>query len=250
MGNILRNNIGKTDDKKPPGKSRNVFTDIWYFLFYLPKYKTFIRFKTFQDRLDFRHRILQRIGMDASHYSVLNVHKIGIDAPPNYIFEELLSWNGDSTCWPNHIAKVDRINNTIESIQILPFGRSKYPFGIKNGIFGMNFIPLFNMNAQKIQSVPISSDADNARYILYKCTGGYPIGFYTMYVRSSIAAQGEKEQSQLFFGVGFDFFGTKSWTKKHIVVKIWAMIHNKVTRNVMNRFKQLAEWRFEKIQKG
>lgn len=250
MGNTLRNNIGKTKDRKPPGKSTNIFTDIWYFLLYLPKFKTFIRFKTFQDRLDFRHRILQRIGMDASHYSVLNVHKIGIDAPPHYIFEEMLSWNGDSTCWPNHIAKVDRINNSVESIQILPFGQHKYPFGIKNGIFGVNFIPLFNLNAQKIQSVPISSDADNARYILYKCSGGYPIGFYTMYVRSSIVEQGEKEQSQLFFGVGFDFFGKKSWTKRHIVVKIWALIHNKVTRNVMNRFKQLAEWRFEKIQKG
>jgi len=237
-------------DKKPPSKSSNVLSDIWYFLFYIPKLKTFIRFKTFQDRLDFRHRILQRIGMDASHYSVLNVHKIGIDAPSHYIFEELLSWNGDSTCWPNHIARVDRIKNNIENIQILPFGQSKYPFGIKNGIFGYNFIPLFNLNALKFQSVPISSDADNARYILYKCSGGYPIGFYTMYVRSSIAEQGEHEQSQLFFGVGFDFFGRKTWTSKHIVVRIWTIIHNKVTRNVMNRFKQLCEWRFDKIQKG
>lgn len=250
MEKILKNNIDKTEDKSPPGFSKNSFTDIWYFLFYIPKYKTYIRFKTFQDRLDFRHRILQRIGLDASQYSVLNVHKIGIDAPPNYIFEELMNWNGDSTCWPNHIAKVDRVHNNIENIQILPFGKKEYPFGIKNGIWGMDFIPLFNLSAQKIQSVPISSDADNARYILYKCSGGYPIGFYTMYVRSSIAEQGEKEQSQLFFGVGFDFFGKKSWTKQHIVVKVWALIHNKVTRNVMNRFKQLAEWRFEKIQRG
>lgn len=247
---VLKNNIRKTEGKKPPERSGSALADIWNFLIFTPKYKTYIRFKTFKDRLDFRQRIMQRIGMDASHYSVLNVHKIGIDAPANYIFEELLNWNGDSTCWPNHIAKVDRINNTIENIQILPFGRSTYPFGIKNGIFGAHFIPLFNLNAQKIQSVPISSDADNARYILYKCSGGYPIGFYTMYVRSSIAHEGEKEQSQLFFGVGFDFFGKKSWAKTHIVVKFWALIHNKVTQNVMNRFKQLAEWRFEKIQKG
>ncbi len=249
-GNTLRNNIGKIDNKKPPSRSKNVFTDIWYFLFYLPKYKTFIKFKTFQDRLDFRHRILQRIGMDASQYSVLNVHKIGIDAPPNYIFEELLSWNGDSTCWPNHIARVDRIKDSIENIQILPFGQSKYPFGIKNGIFGMNYIPLFNLHAQKIQSIPISNDADNARYLLYNCTGGYPIGFFTMYVRSSTAQLDEKEQSQLFFGVGFDFYGRKDWTKKHLIVRVWGMFHNRVTRNVMNRFKQLAEWRFEKIQNG
>lgn len=188
--------------------------------------------------------------MDASNYSVLNVHKIGIDAPAHYVFEELLNWNGDSTCWPNHIARVDRLNDGIENIQILPFGRNKYPFGIKNGIFGFKYIPLFYLAAQKIQIVPGSSDDDNARYILYKCTGGYPIGFFTMYVRSSIAQQDEKEQSQLFFGVGFDFFGRKSWTSNHIIVKVWELIHNRVTTNVMNRFKQLCEWRFEKIRDG
>lgn len=243
-------NIEKLSKKKPPGRSGNVLSDIRYFLLFKPKIATFIKFKTFEDRLNFRHRILQRVGMDASNYSVLNVHKIGIDAPANYVFEELMNWNGESTCWPNHIAKVDRINNRIENIQILPFGQSKYPFGIKNGIFGFEFIPLFNINAEKIQTVPDYNDDDNARYMLYKCTGGYPIGFFTMYVRSSIANQNETEQTQLFFGVGFDLFGKKSWTHKHIVVRIWAIIHNRVTGNVMNRFKQLCEWRFEKMKNG
>lgn len=250
MENTSKNKNYNPNKKYPPGKSKSVFSDIWYFLLNKPKQATFIKFKTFQDRLNFRHRILQRIGMDASKYEVLNVHKIGINAPANYIFEELLSWNGDSTCWPNHIAKVDRINDRIENIQILPFGLDKYPFGIKNGIFGLDFIPLFKLNARKIQAVPDSLEADNARYLLYDCSGGYPIGFFTMYVRSSIADLNEKEQSQLFFGVGFDFFGRKNWTEKNILLRIWAMIHNRVTRNVMNRFKQLCEWRFEKIQAG
>ena len=250
MVKTFKNNKFKSEKLQPPGRSKTVFSDIKYFLFNKPDRTTFIRFKTFQDRLNFRHRILQRIGMDASNYSVLNVHKIGIDAPAHYVFEELLNWNGDSTCWPNHIARVDRLNDGIENIQILPFGRNKYPFGIKNGIFGFKYIPLFYLAAQKIQIVPGSSDDDNARYILYKCTGGYPIGFFTMYVRSSIAQQDEKEQSQLFFGVGFDFFGRKSWTSNHIIVKVWELIHNRVTTNVMNRFKQLCEWRFEKIRDG
>lgn len=244
------NNTNTSKEKRPPRRSHNILSDIRYFLFNKPEHNTFIRFKTFQDRLNFRHRILQRVGMDASNYSVLNVHKIGIEAPANCIIEELLKWNGDSTCWPNHIAKVDRINDQIENIRILPFGRNKYPFGIKNGILGFKYIPLFNLTAQKIQTVPGFADADNARYILYRSSGGYPIGFFTMYVRSSIAQQNEKEQSQLFFGVGFDFFGRKNWTSKHIIVRIWIVIHNRVTRNVMNRFKQLCEWRFEKIKSG
>lgn len=234
----------------PPGRSKNIFTDIWFFLLKSPKYKTFIKFKTFQDRINFRNRILQRIDLDASQYSILNVHKVGVNAPANYIFEELLNWNGDSTCWPNHIAQVFRIDNKIENIQILPFGRSTYPFGLKNGIFGLNFIPLFSLNARKIQYVPSLNESDNARYLLYDCTGGYPIGFFSMYVRSSISDLNEKEQSQIFFVVGFDFFGKKNLRDKSLIVKIWVIIHNRVTRNVMNRFRQLCEWRFEHIQKG
>lgn len=250
MEELVENRKGKRKKLQPPGRSNNVFTDIKFFLFKRPKPATYVKFKTFDDRLRFRHRILQRIGMDASNYSVLNVHKIGIDAPVNTIFEELLNWNGDSTCWPNHIAKINRINNEIENIQILPFGWKKYLFGIKNGLLGFKYIPLFNLNAVKIQSSPGSIDDDNARYLLYKCSGGYPIGFFTMYVRSSIEHEGEQEQSQLFMGVGFDFFGRKNWANEHIVVRIWELIHNRVSRNVMNRIRQLCEWRFEKIQHG
>ena len=250
MVEIFKNNTDTSQEKQPPHRSNSILSDVRCFLLNKPEHDTFIKFNTFQDRLNFRHRILQRVGMDASNYSVLNVHKIGIDAPVNYVFEELMNWSGESTCWPNHIAKVDRINDRIENIQILPFGRSKYPFGIKNGILGFKYIPLFNLNVQNIQSVPGSTDDDNARYILYKCSGGYPIGFFTMYIRSSIEQQNEKEQCQLFYGVGFDFFGRKNWTNKHIIVRIWSIIHNRVTRNIMNRFKQLCEWRFEKIKNG
>jgi hypothetical protein len=250
MENTVKKKSYIPSEKHPPGKSKNVFSDIRYFFFNNPPKATFVKFKTFQDRLNIRESIMQRIGMDAGKYEVLNVHKIGVDAPANYIFDELMNWNGDSTCWPNHIAKVDRINDRIENIQILPFGRKTYPFGIKNGIFGFNFIPLFSLNAQKIQTVPDSVEADNARYLLYNCSGGYPIGFFTMYVRSSIEPINEKEKSQIFFVVGFDFFGRKNWTKNHIIVRIWLLIHNRVTQNVMNRFKELCEWRFEKIKGG
>lgn len=236
--------------KQPPARSRSILSDIRYFLLHKPENNTFVRFKTFDDRLAFRYRIMQRIGMDASIYSVLNVHKIGIDAPVHHIFSELMSWNGDSTCWPNHIAEVRRIDDDIENIKILPFGWEKYPFGFKKSFLGLRFIPLFNLKAIKIKAVPDTGDSDNARYLLYECSGGYPIGFFALYVRSSIPEEGETEMSQLFCGVGFDFYGRKNWANRHVIVKLWTLIHNSVTRNVLNRFRQLCEWRMEKTMKG
>ena len=81
----------------------------------------------------------------------LNIHKIGIQAPASYVFDELLEWNGDSTCWPNHIAKVDRIENDLGNIRILPFGWKKYPFRM-NSLLGIKLIPLFLLNAIEIST--------------------------------------------------------------------------------------------------
>lgn len=234
----------------PPSKSNGIFTDIRFFLLNKPRIRTLIRFHSEPEKHSYGRRIMQRIGVDANSYSILNIHKIGINAPVNYVFEELLGWNGDSTCWPNHIAKVDRKDNQIDSIQILPFGWHQYPLGIKKDFLGLGLIPLFNINALKIKRVPDQGDMDNSRYLLYECSGGYPIGVFTFYVRSSIVEENETEQTQLFLGVGFDFFGKKNWSRKHIIVRIWKIIHDRVTGNVMNRFKQLCEWRFEKLQEG
>jgi len=234
----------------PPSKSKGIFSDIKFFLINKPAIKTLIRFHSEPEKHSYGRRILQRIGIDVSNYSILNIHKIGIDAPVNSVFEELLSWNGDSTCWPNHIAKVDRIENRLESIQILPFGWHQYPFGFKKRFLGLKIIPLFNIKAIEIKRSPDQGDMDNARYMLFSCSGGYPIGVFTFYVRSSIADQNETEQTQLFLGVGFDFFGKKNWSRKHIIIRIWKIIHDRVSTNVMNRFKQLCEWRFNKLQEG
>jgi len=101
-----------------------------------------------------------------------------------------------------------------------------------------------------IKKIPDPTGSDNARYLLYKSSGGYPIGVFTMYVRSSIANQQEMEQSQLFLMVGFNFYGKENWSKRKIINRIWESIHDRVTSNVLNRLKQLSEWRFEKIKVG
>jgi len=241
----------KSSSKNAPSRSKNLITDIIYFLLHKPNQPTLIKYDSVEERDDYNKRFMQRTGIDPNKYSILNIHKIGIDAPVSYVFNELLQWDGDSTCWPNHLAKVDRIENNLEKIRIQPFGWRKYPFKFMKSFFGFKMIPLFLLNALEIKKVPDPFDFDNARYLLFECSGGYPIGIYIMYVRSSIASMGEVTQSQLFMAVSFNFYGKKDWQKhRKWVNKIWESAHNRVTANVLNRVKQLSEWRMDTIQKN
>jgi len=234
----------------PPKRSNGIWADIKAFFLHKPELPTLIEFATEEERIDFRRRIMQRIGMEVSQYSVLNVHRIGIEVPVRYVFEELLKWEGDSTCWPNNIARVHRLEGRLEHILIYLFGRKRYPLGFKNSLFGLKFIPFFILSAIRFQHTPKSCDHDNARYLLYETSGGYPIGIYCMYVRSPIADLGEDEHAQLFFVVGFNFYGKENTSNLNIINKIWEKVHNRVTGNILNRFKQLCEWRFQNLQSG
>jgi hypothetical protein len=238
----------ENDDKVPPNRSRGVFSDICSFLMHRPAIPTLIEFNSDEERENYSKRIMQRLGIDVEKYVILNIHKIGICTPAKYVFEELLEWNGDSTCWPNNIAAVERVDGSLEHIHIYLFGWKKYPPFFKKGIFGLKYIPLFDLDAIKFKHLPDPSDFDSARYLLYRCSGGYPIGIFAIYVRSSIAPQGEKEQTQMFMVVGFNFYGREDWSRYGIIHKTWERVHNRVTANIINRFKQLCEWRFQKIQ--
>ncbi len=235
--------------KVPPQKSRGILTDIKYFFLNKPKVPTLIKFANEEEKKAYSHRIIQRIGIDVLKYSVQNIHRIGIRTPVRYVFEELIQWDGHSSCWPNHIATVERLNGQLEHIKIYLLNCRKYPLGFKKSFFGLKYIPLFYLNAIKFQFLPGPAD-DNARYLLYSSSGGYPIGIYAMYARSSIAIQKEIERTQLFFAVGFNFYGREDGKRITIINKIWEKVHNRVTANVLNRFKQLCEWRFERIQNG
>lgn len=235
---------------RPPNKSTNIFTDIRYFLIHKPEVSTLIHFNTILERENYTYRILQRLGIEVSSFKILNIHKIGINAPAKHIFEELLKWDGDSSCWPNHIAKVVNRNNSLENLSIYLFGWINFPSWIKKSLLGRSFIPLFSLNAIRIKKIPDPVGTDNARYLLYKSRGGYPIGVFSMYLRSSIPAQGETEQAQLFLMVGFNFYGKEKWSNRNLINRMWEAIHDRVTLNVMNRFKQLCEWRFEKLKQG
>jgi hypothetical protein len=223
----------------------NIFSDIRHYFLNTPRVKTLIKFNSAEERHIYSESIIQRIGIDVDRYKLLNIHRIGIEAPASFLFNELMKWNGDSLCWPNHIARVNLPDNTLEKVQITLFGGSGSTGEGYRGKFRFHFPQLFVLRALCIQPIPDQTDTDNARYFLYESSGGYPIGVFSIYVRTSIPERGEHEMSQLFFMVGFNFYGKTSLSKLNLINHIWEGVHNRVTANVANRFKQLCEWKFE-----
>jgi hypothetical protein len=229
-------NTGTQTVHVPPGRSRWWPADLRHFFFHPPRISTLVDTRSSTNRDDYEQRIRQRTGIAVGQYSVLNIHRVGIDAPVAQVFEELLVWDGDSTCWPNNLATVERVGGSLDEIRV--------------SLLGIRLLPLFSLHSIKLQNAPGTDDVDNARYLLYKCGGGYPIGIFCLYVRSAIAALGERSKTQFFLAVGFDFYGKRDWSQRSLIHRSWAAIHNRVTANVLNRFKQLCEWRFQRLQNG
>ena len=221
----------------------SILCDLKNYFLNKPAIITLLEHKSAEEKENINRRILQRIGIEVNEYSVLNIHKIGIDVPVKYVFEELLQWDGNSNFWPNQLARVKRINGSLEKIVIYTLGLEKINFG---GVLstGIKFKPLFNMSALKFQLTTPASDTDNARYLLYKCSGGYPIGVFSLYVRSSISEQNEIEKTQLFSLAAFNFYGKKSWFYNNLINPVWEKIHNRTTNNILNRMKTEFESKF------
>lgn len=223
-----------------PRISRGVFDDLRNYLFHKPEVSTLIEFPTRTDREDYTQRILQRLGISVDRYSILNIHRISIRAPVRFVHEEMLEWNGDSPYWPNHIATVESIDGDRARIKIRFLGPLTRVLSrwIRRPDLGI----LFRLEALRFQNDP-DPDFDNARYFLYECSGGYPIGIYFQYVRSPVVHQGETEETQLFFVVGFNFYGQQKWPTW--ASRIWERVHNRVTANVLNRFQELCHAGFQ-----
>ena len=107
----------KTDNYE----SGSFWSDIKSYFLVKPEIKTLLEYKTPQERENYSERILQRLNVDVTEYSVLNIHKIGIEIPARYVYEELLRWDGRSKFWPNQLARVKRIDGNLEKILIYTF---------------------------------------------------------------------------------------------------------------------------------
>ena len=217
-------------------------SDVRNYFFHQPEVPTLIEFPTLAEREEYGKRILQRLGVEVDSYSILNVHQIGIDVPVRFAHEEIMLWSEDSPFWPNHLAPIQDIDGTHEHISILLLGRATRILRRWLRHIAPGFGTLFQLTALKIQNEPHASDLDNARFALYECSGGYPIGIFFQYVRSPIKSQGESKHSQIFFAVSFNFYGKEKWPR--FAAKTWETIHNRVTANILNRFKKLCEAEF------
>jgi hypothetical protein len=195
-------------------------------------------------------RVRQRIGLGVERFAILNIHRIGIEAPALLVWEKSLDWGPASTYWPMRIAPMERPDGSPRSLEVFLFGRKKPLPVLGEEVFGLDFMPLFRMELLAQQDTPGIFDPDNGRYLLYRCVGGYPIGLFSLYVRSGIPSEGERERTHFFFVVAFDFYGRPHWSRSGPVRWTWERIHNRVTSNVLNLFKRECEEEFAARQRG
>ena len=237
----------KLKTPQPMPRSLGILSDIKKFILKKPPIQTLIKMPSEAERIDYSDRIMQRLHITVKEYSVLNVHKIGIDVPVRYVFEEILKWDGNSTYWPNNLANVGRINGQLNEVEINLFGLHRIGLKLGRHFYGFRVLPLFMMKALRFKLSPEPVDFDNARYLLFNCSGGYPIGIFSIYTRSSISEQGEKEKTQVVFVVAFNFYGRKNKFLYLLVNKLWEAIHNRATANILNRIKNSYELKFSRV---
>ena len=206
---------------------RGLWSDLTTFVLRRPAEQTHIDLSMPGKREIYERRILERLGISVADHQVLNIHKIGIRAAPDFVWNEWARRNPDGHYWPRSIALPAWQDESAEHGKLL--------------LFGLGFSPVFRVDLVRRYEVPLATDPDNARYALYRCSGGYPVGIFAVYIRSRIAAEHEVEPTQMFFLVSFDFFGKKHWLGTHAVRPIWESIHNRVTTHVLNRFKAHCE---------
>ena len=237
-----------TGSTTAPDVTRSLPADIRAYFVHRGSTPTLVDFHSDEVRKEYTRRIAQRVGIDVSQYSVLNIHRIGIDAPVRYVFEEIVRWRGDSPYWPNHVATLQIEEGRSRDVRVVLLGQSIG--GLLASLTAGGVGTLFRMHLRTARSVPGNADLDNARYFLWDCTGGYPIGIFSVFARSAIAARGEVEPTQLFFAVGFNPHGKRILSGIRPVRRTWEAIHNRVTSNVLNRFKLLCEADFEAEREG
>jgi len=234
-----------TNEYSAPTRRRGFVRDVDDFLLHSSGITTLVDQSTAEKREYYTQVIQQRLGIDVSTYSVLNIHRIGIDVPCRFVFRQLLQWDGESLYWPNRIARAERVDGRLEHIEIYLFGWRRFLFA--------KTVPLFRMKAVEFREQPATDGVDNARFLLFTCEGGYPIGHFTMYLRSPIAALDESEPSQLFLAVGFNVYGRRHLSRRRWalpVSRIWEAIHNRVTSNILYRLKILCEAEFQRLEGG
>jgi hypothetical protein len=224
-----------------PTNSTSVISDLFGFVLHRPEIPTEVSVESDSWREDYTRRIAERTGVDVSVYSILNIHRIGIDAPVETVFDEVERWEGGSACWPDYLATIEETPGEQDGFRVVFLGRSRLMRWLR-GRFGAEFGTLFVATVVEARRIPDMRDRDNARFFLWNCSGGYPIGVFSIFARSRIPERGEVAPTHLFFAVGFNPYGSQALGNLGGPVRsTWQFIHDRVTSNVLNRFKKLCE---------
>lgn len=232
---------GIVDDSSVPANSTSAVSDVLNFVVHRPSIPTQVSVESDTWREDYTRRIAERTGVDVSVYSILNIHRIGIEAPVETVFDEVERWEGGSACWPDHLATIEEIPGEQDGFRVVLLGRARLMRWLRSRI-GPEFGTLFVARVSEARRVPDIRDTDNARFFLWNCSGGYPIGVFSIFARSRIAGRGEVEPTHLFFAVGFNPYGIRTLGRIGGPFRAaWQFLHDRVTSNVLNRFKRLCE---------
>ncbi len=230
-------------------QSSSLVSDLADFVIHRPEIPTHVAVESDSWREDYTLRIAQRTGVDVSGYSILNIHRIGIQAPVEVVFEEVERWSGVSHCWPDHLATIEGISGEQDGFRVVLFGHTGVVRMLRRRL-GPRTGTLFRATVVETRRVPDALDVDNARFFLWNCSGGYPIGVFSIFVRSAIPERGETETTQMFFAVGFNPYGQAFLAKIGPARRVWQFVHDRVTSNVLNRFKELCEDSYLEMQNG
>ena len=241
--------VVRTGIQSSPEESSSLVSDVAGFVLQRPEIATPVAVESDSWREDYTLRIAQRTGVDVSVYSILNIHRIGIDAAVEVVFEEVERWNGGSYTWPDHIATIEEIPDEPDGFRVIFLGHTAIIRWLRKRL-GPQFGMLFRATVVEARRVPNVQDLDNARFFLWNCSGGYPIGVFSIFVRSAIPERGEAEPTQVFFAVGFNPFGHAFLGRIGLIRTAWQAVHDSVTSNVLNRFKRQCEDSFRDLQQG
>ena len=241
--------VVRTGIQSSPEESSSLVSDVAGFVLQRPEIATPVAVESDSWREDYTLRIAQRTGVDVSVYSILNIHRIGIEAPVEVVFEEVERWNGGSSCWPDHLATIEGVPDEQDGFRVIVLGHTRISRWLRKH-FGRRTGTLFRAAVAEARRVPDVQDVDNARFFLWNCSGGYPIGVFSIFVRSAIPERGETEPTQMFFAVGFDPFGRAALAKIGPIRTAWQFVHDRVTSNVLNRFKRMCEDSLHDLQQG
>lgn len=235
--------------KRPYVKSKSIADDIKLFFLNKSDTNTLIELNSKSERKRYNQIIFDRTGFVVDSYKMLNIHQIGIDVPVDFLFNELNHWNSDSSWWPNHLAKVHVLDDDLSRIEVFLFGKINLRPGKNKKSPEFHFLRLFNLSIlRKEQNQKADSD-HNAHYLFYKCSGGYPIGVFSLFARNSIIENNESGKTQLFMMVSFNFYGMKSWSRIKFITRPWEFIHNRVTSNSLVRVKDYCERKYQQGNK-